>query len=111
MEKPDTATEALLERVDKTNPDIVGLVKLVRSLQADRKQVEWMRRYFIRKQDSGQRLAIDETAIGALIEQIRPRLDEPWIRQLVVMLEIQTIALRKAYARITELENSDDTEN
>jgi hypothetical protein len=104
MEKPDTATEAVLERVDKTNPDIGELVKLVRGFQADRKQSEWIHRYFIRKQDSGKRLAVDETAIEELIERIRPRLDEPWIRQLVVMLEIQTIALRKAYERIKELE-------
>jgi hypothetical protein len=107
----DTTIEALLERVDNTNPDIVELVKLVRGMQADKKQNEWKHRYFIRKQDSGQLLALDETAVGAIIEQIRPRLEEDWIRQLVVMLEIQTIALWKAYARITELENSGGAKN
>src|SRR5687768_13762795 len=100
----DTAIEAVLERVDKTNPDIAELVKLVRSMQADKRQNEWKHRYFIRKQDSGQKLGVHEDAVGELIEQIRPRLDEPWIRSLVVMLEIQTIALRKAYERIKELE-------
>ena len=41
--------------------------------------------------------------MGALIENIRPRLNEPWIRQLVGMLELHTIALRRAYQQIADL--------
>ena len=97
MEKPDTAMEALLERVDKNNPDIQALVEVVRNLQADVRQEQWKIRYFMRKGLQHLPLAIDEEAVGALIENIRPHLNEPWIRQLVVMLEIQTFALRRAY--------------
>jgi hypothetical protein len=42
----------------------------------------------------------------SIIERIRPRLNEPWLRQIVVMLEIQTIALRQAYEKLNRLEKS-----
>jgi hypothetical protein len=63
----DATIEALFERLDTSNPDIAELIKLVRSLQANKKQADWVRRYILRKEHTGQLLALDEAAIGALL--------------------------------------------
>ena len=47
--------------------------------------------------------AFDESNIVELVERMKPRLEDPGIKELVLVLELQTQSLRRANEKIAEL--------
>jgi hypothetical protein len=45
----------------------------------------------------------DESIIAVLVDRMRPRLDDPGIKELMLTLELQTLSLRRANKRIAEM--------
>jgi predicted xylose isomerase-like sugar epimerase len=45
----------------------------------------------------------DESNIVELVERMKPRLEDPGIKELVLVLELQTQSLRRANEKIAEL--------
>jgi hypothetical protein len=53
--------------------------------------------------ETGTDPAFDESNIVELVERMTPRLEDPGIKELVLVLELQTQSLRRANEKIAEL--------
>ena len=53
--------------------------------------------------DTGPEPEFDESNIVELVERMKPRLEDPGIKELVLVLELQTQSLRRANEKIAEL--------
>ena len=119
---------ALLERVEGRmgDPDIAGLVAViqdqVRALKASEEALDQLFTPLATQAigeavagdegeeeeaaavlKTGMELEFDESIIADLVERMRPRLDDPGIKELVLALELQTLSLRRANKTIAEL--------
>ena len=117
---------ALLERVEGRmgDPDIAGLVAViqdqVRALKASEAALDQLftplaaqaiaeavagdkREEAAAVPETGRELEFDESIIATLVERMKPRLDDPGIKELVLALELQTLSLRRANKIIAEL--------
>jgi hypothetical protein len=119
---------ALLERVEgrMSDPDIAGLVAViqdqVRALKASEAAVDQLFTHLAAQAraeavagdegeeeeaaavlETGMELEFDESISAALVERMKPRLDDPGIKELVLALELQTLSLKRANKIIAEL--------
>jgi hypothetical protein len=118
---------ALLERVEgrMSDPDIAGLVAVIqdqgRALKAAEAAIDQLFTHLAAPavaeaaaEDGGEEeeaaalpetvdLEPDESIVADLVERMKPRLDDPGIKELVLALELQAQSLRRANKRIAEL--------
>ena len=118
---------ALLERVEgrMDDADIAGLVAVVqdqgRALKAAEAAIDQLFTHLSAPvvaealaEDGGEEeesaalpeavnLEPDESIVADLVERMKPRLDDPDIKELVLALELQAQSLRRANKRIAEL--------
>jgi len=118
---------ALLERVEgrMDDADIAGLVAVVkdqgRALKAAEAAINQLFTHLSAPvvtealaEDDGEEeesaalpetvdLEPDESIVADLVERMKPRLDDPGIKELVLALELQAQSLRRANKRIAEL--------
>ena len=119
------APTALLERVEERrgDPDIADLVAVIhdqgRALKTAGARIEEV---FLQltapvlsaavaaeeaiagaRPETGTGPEFDESNIVELVERMKPRLEDPGIKELVLVLELQTQSLRRANEKIAEL--------
>ena len=118
---------AVLERVEgrMDDPDIAGLVAVIhdqgRALEVAAAAVDQLFTHLAAQAvaagvageeeeaevsalpGTGRELEPDESIMADLVERMRPRLDDPGIKELVLALELQTLSLRRANKRIAEM--------
>ena len=116
---------ALLERVEERigDPDIADLVAVihdqVRALKAAAAAIEEVFTQFTAPAlpeavaaeeaiaaalpEPDPEPEFDESNIVELVERMKPRLEDPGIKELVLVLELQTQSLRRANEKIAEL--------
>jgi hypothetical protein len=116
---------ALLERVEERrgDPDIADLVAVihdqVRALKATEAMIEEVFTQLTAPAlseavaaeeetaaalpEPGTEPEFDEANIVELVERMKPRLEDPGIKELVLVLELQTQSLRRANEKIAEL--------
>jgi hypothetical protein len=116
---------ALLERVEarRGDPDIADLVAVIHDQVRARKAAEAMIEELFTQltapalseavaaeeetaaalPEPGTEPEFDESNIVELVERMKPRLADPGIKELVLVLELQTQSLRRAHEKIAEL--------
>jgi hypothetical protein len=119
------APTALLERVEarRGDPDIADLVAVIhdqgRALKATEAMIEELftqltapalseavaaeEETVAALPETGTEPEFDESNIVELVERMKPRLADPGIKELVLVLELQTQSLRRANEKIAEL--------
>ena len=116
---------ALLEQVEKRrdDPDIAALVAVihdqVRALKAAETVVDQLVTHLaapaiaevvasaeekaVVLPETGTEPEFDESLVADLVERMKPRLDDPGIKELVLALELQSQSLKRVTKRIAEL--------
>ena len=118
---------AVLERVEGRldDPDIAGLVAVIqdqgRALKAAQAVVDQLFTHLagqataagvageVEEEEASawsgtdMELEPDESIMADLVERMKPRLDDPGVKELVLALELQTLSLRRANKRIAEM--------
>ena len=119
------APTALLKRVEERigDPDIADLVAVIHDQVRALKAVEAMIEELFTQltapalseagaaeeeqaavlPEPGTEPEFDESNIVELVERMKPRLEDPGIKELVLVLELQTQSLRRANEKIAEL--------